>query len=83
MRGEDATVASRPRRSSCSFCAQTHVLLPASVLARRADAGVMIGTVLLAKATGAGDRSNRGRTRRPPLTVSPTTPYCPDTKYRW
>src|SRR4051794_25175281 len=33
VRDEDAIRASRPRRSSCSQCRRTHVLLPASMLA--------------------------------------------------
>ena len=33
------SAASRPRRSSCSQCRRTHVLLPASMLVRRADDG--------------------------------------------
>jgi len=46
----------RPRRSRCRGCRRTQVLLPASVLLRRADAVTVIGAALLAKAAGAGHR---------------------------
>ena len=45
-----------PRRGRCRGCRRTQVLLPASVLLRRADAVTVIGTALLAKAGGAGHR---------------------------
>jgi hypothetical protein len=45
-----------PRRGRCRLCRRTQVLLPASVLLRRADAVTVIGAALLAKATGAGHR---------------------------
>ncbi|MDP4015306.1 MAG: hypothetical protein Q8P38_11925 [Candidatus Nanopelagicales bacterium] len=47
----------RPRRGRCRGCGRTQVLLPASVLLRRADAVTVIGVALLAKASGAGHRS--------------------------
>lgn len=56
VRGEDAVVTMRPRRSSCSGCRRTHVLLPASMLVRRADAVVVIGAALVAKAARVGHR---------------------------
>lgn len=43
-----------PRRGRCRRCRRTQVLLPASVLLRRADAVTVIGAALLAKAAGAG-----------------------------
>ena len=46
----------RPRRGRCRGCGRTQVLLPASVLLRRADAVTVIGIALLAKAGGAGHR---------------------------
>ncbi len=46
----------RPRRGRCVGCRRTQVLLPASVLLRRADAVTVIGAALLAKAAGAGHR---------------------------
>jgi hypothetical protein len=45
-----------PRRGRCRGCRGTQVLLPASVLLRRADAVTVIGIALLAKASGAGHR---------------------------
>ena len=69
VRDEDAIVASRPRRSSCSTCRSTHVLLPASMLVRRADAVVVIGAALLAKASGLGHRPIAVMSGRPVSTV--------------
>ena len=46
----------RPRRGRCRGCRRTQVLLPASLLLRRADAVTVIGAALLAKAAGAGHR---------------------------
>ena len=46
----------RPRRGRCRGCRRTQVLLPASVLLRRADAVTVIGAALLARAGGAGHR---------------------------
>ena len=42
-----------PRRSRCTGCGVTHVLLPVLLLARRADTAAVIGAGLTAKATGA------------------------------
>jgi len=58
-----------PRRSRCRGCGVTHVLLPAWCLARRADAGEVIGRGLEAKAAGAGHRVIAGRLGRPASTV--------------
>lgn len=46
----------RPRRARCPDCQRTQVLLPVSVLLRRADAVTVIGAALLAKAGGNGHR---------------------------
>jgi transposase-like protein len=46
----------RPRRACCGGCGRTHVLLPATVLARRADVVEVIGAGLEAKAAGWGHR---------------------------
>ncbi len=62
-------VVVRPRRSLCSGCAGTHVLLPEQLLSRRADTAVVIGAALTAKATGAGHRSIAQLLGRPPSTV--------------
>lgn len=50
----ETTVA--PRRSRCSSCKKTHVLLPDRCLLRRRDALVSIGGALLDKAAGLGRR---------------------------
>lgn len=69
VREETTVVTVRPRRSSCSQCRCTHVLLPASTLARRADTVAVIGQALLAKAGGSGHRSIAARLGRPVSTV--------------
>jgi hypothetical protein len=56
VRGQEVVVTFRPRRSWCPGCGGTHVLLPASLLARRADAVAVIGGALLAKQAGMGHR---------------------------
>ncbi len=58
-----------PRRSRCRGCGATHVLLPAWCLARRADAGEVIGRALEAKASGQGHRAIAARLGRPASTV--------------
>ena len=47
----------RPRRARCLGCLVTHVLLPVTVLLRRADAVEVIGAALRARADGHGHRS--------------------------
>jgi hypothetical protein len=63
------TVVVRPRRSLCSGCTVTHVLLPELLLVRRADTAAVVGAALTAKATGAGHRSIATRLDRPVSTV--------------
>lgn len=46
----------RPRRARCSACLATHVLLPVTVLLRRAYAVEVIGAALVARAGGSGHR---------------------------
>src|SRR5215208_561101 len=58
-----------PRRAVCTGCGRTHVLLPASVLLRRADAVTVIGAALLARVSGCGHRRAADRVGRPPSTV--------------
>jgi hypothetical protein len=58
-----------PRRARCRHCRATHVLLPAWCLARRADAGEVIGLALEARAAGSGHRVIAGRLGRPASTV--------------
>ncbi len=59
----------RPRRSRCSACLITHVLLPVTVLARRAYSVEVIGAALLARAVGAGHRRIGCELRVPAATV--------------
>jgi Homeodomain-like domain len=59
----------RPRRSRCSGCGATHVLLPLVALLRRADTAVVIGTALALKAAGLGHRRIAVRLGRPAATV--------------
>ena len=47
----------RPRRGRCSSCLVTHVLLPVTVLLRRADAAAVIWAALVARAVGRGHRA--------------------------
>jgi hypothetical protein len=58
VRGEDVeeVVWFRPRRSRCVSCLVSHVLLPATVLLRRADVVEVIGAGLLLAAGGKGYR---------------------------
>ena len=65
--GDDELVT--PRRSRCRGCLATHVLLPAQLLSRRADAGAVIGRALEAKAAGSGHRAIAGLLGRPESTV--------------
>lgn len=58
-----------PRRARCTGCGRTHVLLPASVLLRRADAVTVIGAALLAKTAGCGHRRVAAQLGRPVSTV--------------
>ena len=58
-----------PRRSRCTGCGATHVLLPAWCLLRRADAGEVIGAALRAAAAGGGHRTIAVLLGRPPSTV--------------
>ena len=46
----------RPRRSRCTGCLVTHVLLPARLLLRRMDEAPVIGAALVAAARGQGYR---------------------------
>jgi hypothetical protein len=70
VRGEaDVRWLVRPRRSRCSGCAATHVLLPVGVLVRRADAVGVVGRALAVKASGLGARPAAAVVDRPLGTV--------------
>ncbi len=55
-RGVRGVGSLRPRRARCLGCLVTHVLLPVTVLLRRADAVEVIGAALTARAAGLGHR---------------------------
>jgi hypothetical protein len=59
----------RPRRARCSGCLLTHVLLPVTVLLRRAYAVEVIGAAVTARAGGAGHRPAGQRLGVPAATV--------------
>lgn len=59
----------RPRRTRCSGCARTHVLLPVRALLRRADTVEVIGAALGSAAAGQGHRQIAERLERAPSTV--------------
>ncbi len=61
--------AIRPRRSRCSECGGSHVLLPVCALLRRADAVSVIGAALALRAAGAGARRAAAVVDRPVDTV--------------
>lgn len=59
----------QPRRSRCPQCARSHVLLPVTVLLRRAYGVGLIGAALAARAGGMGHRVIAGRLGVPAATV--------------
>jgi hypothetical protein len=61
--------ALRPRRARCPGCLVTHVLLPVTVLVRRAYTAEVIGAALLARADGQGHRRIGDRFDVPAATV--------------
>lgn len=64
-----SAVAVRPRRSRCRTCAVTHVLLPVTLLLRRAYLAELIWAAVVAKAAGAGHRLIGARFGIPSSTV--------------
>jgi len=66
---EGETLVVRPRRARCQACARTQVLLPGACLPRRADSTEVVGTALLAKASGRGHRRIAADLKRSPSTV--------------
>ena len=69
LRGLTGSVVVRPRRTRCSSCRVSHVLLPVFALLRRADLAEVIGAALSAKAAGAGTRPIAAGLGRPVETV--------------
>ncbi|WP_136246473.1 hypothetical protein [Mycobacterium intracellulare] len=70
LRGPDGPVELCPRRSRCTGCGMTHVLLPVTALLRRADTAAVIVSALAAKATrGFGFRRIAAELARPAETV--------------
>ena len=69
VRDRDGGVRVVPRRSRCTGCRATHVLLPVLLLVRRADTITVMGAALEAKADGGGHRAIAERLGRPPGTV--------------
>lgn len=63
------TVTVRPRRTRCSSCSTTHIVLPAALQPRHADTTAVIGTALLHKAKGLGHRRIAATIDRPVSTV--------------
>lgn len=58
-----------PRRARCAGCLVTHVLLPVTVLLRRAYAVEWIGSAFVARAAGVGHRGIGSRLGVPAATV--------------
>jgi hypothetical protein len=69
VRGLDEPVRVCPRRSRCTGCGATHVLLPVTLLLRRADTAEVIGAGLTARAAGMGHRRVAAGLERPTETV--------------
>ena len=70
LRGPDGPVWLCPRRSRCTGCRATHVLLPVTALLRRADAAAVIVSALAAKAVRrVGFRVIAAELARPVATV--------------
>src|SRR4029077_15361233 len=59
----------RPRRARCRSCRATHVLLPVTVLLRRAYAAERIWAALSARSNGAGHRRIGAALSMPAATV--------------
>lgn len=70
VRGPDGPVPLWPRRSRCTGCGVTHVLLPVTALLRRADTAAVVVSALAAKAKrGLGFRRIAAELARPVETV--------------
>lgn len=69
VRSVGSAIRLRPRRGRCVACGASHVLLPVSLLVRRADAVEVVGAGLVMKAAGFGWRRVAERLGRPGATV--------------
>lgn len=70
LRGPNGPIRLCPRRSRCTSCGVTHVLLPVTAFLRRADAAGVIVSALVAKARGrVGFRRIAAELVRPAETV--------------
>jgi len=69
VRGQDGPLVVTPRRSRCTRCRATHVLLPVLLLVRRADTAPVIEAALRARAAGQGYRRIAAVLGRPADTV--------------
>lgn len=69
LRRVDGPYEHRPRRSCCRECRKTSVLLPDVSLLRRVDEAAVIGTALLERTRGAGQRTIAKVLGRPRETV--------------
>ena len=69
VRDVDGLGQVRLRRTRCRGCGRTHVLVPASLAARRRDSVEVIGQALALAAGGAGHRRIAAELDRPPQTV--------------
>ncbi|WP_163662697.1 hypothetical protein [Mycobacterium shinjukuense] len=70
LRGVDGPVELHPRRSRCTGCGVTHVLLPVTALLRRADTAAVVVSALVAKgASRVGFRRIAADVARPAETV--------------
>jgi hypothetical protein len=69
VRQLEGTERRRFRRSICSSCSATHVLVPEDTLLRRRDGVAVIGAALVARAKGAGHRTIARALGRPASTV--------------
>lgn len=77
------TVRVTPRRTRCTDCAATHIVLPTALTVRRADTTEVIGNALVAKAGGAGFRTIATRLGRPVSTVRRWLRRVPDSHAQW
>lgn len=73
----------RPRRARCHGCGRTHILLPTGYLPRRADNIEVIGTALVARASGDSYDTIAIKVARPRSTVRSWFRALPQTQVEW